>query len=386
MYRNIITLFVLRFKSKSSIDTSSRSDHEDDENETTTADDEDANAKPSSAANEAPKSKLLRSKRSNFANKKERITIGTQTLEQLPQTYQQIFVDLLELGESSRPDLAAGESAAILGATSPPPAVDSVLSSMLNTRSTPLSPHSILDQYIETTVKKREFSQEPANNRIDVYRDQIQLLNLQLQFERYRREVHAERNRRLLGKSRVNAALEMDNDKLREQKDQLVHDVEELTVMMNKARTSRTQQEQEFERECSRYQRDIQSERDEKKSLKENIEALVRSLTNEQKGRKDLTAELEAVRAEMFDMRNELLQTQERADMGLLYKNELVRLQSEMVLMGEIQMKCKDKLSELDGLRARDEEAEGIRAAYTEEVKGRYIDLKVTNCIFTLYF
>lgn len=227
---------------------------------------------------------------------------------------------------------------------------------------------------------KREFSQEPANNRVDLYRDQIQLLNLQLQFERYRREVHAERNRRLLGKSRVNAALEMDNDKLREQKDQLVQDVEELTVVLNKARIARTQQEHEFERECSRYQREIQSERDEKKSLKENIEALVRNLSSEQKGRKELTAELEAVRAEMFDMRNELLQTQERAEMGLMYKNELVRLQSEVVLMGEIQMKCKEKLSELDGLRARDEEAENIRAAYIEEVKGEnFVDQIFNN-------
>lgn len=203
-----------------------------------------------------------------------------------------------------------------------------------------------------------------------MYRDQIQMLNQQLQFERYRREVHAERNRRLLGKSRVNAALEMDNEKLREQKDQLVHDVEELTLLLNKARVARTQQEQDFDRECSRYQREIQSERDEKKALKENIEAMHRNLASEQKCKKDLASELEAVRAEMFDLRNELMQTKDRAEMGLHYKNELVRLQSEVVLLGEIQMKCKDKLSELDGLKARDEEADCARTAYMEEVKG----------------
>jgi tuberous sclerosis protein 1 len=40
---------------------------------------------------------------------------------------------------------------------------------------------------------------------------QLHLLQLQLQFERNRREVHAERNRRLAGKSRSNRALEEHN-------------------------------------------------------------------------------------------------------------------------------------------------------------------------------
>lgn len=37
---------------------------------------------------------------------------------------------------------------------------------------------------------------------------QIQLMQIQLQFERQRREVHAERNRRLSGKSRESRALQ----------------------------------------------------------------------------------------------------------------------------------------------------------------------------------
>lgn len=298
--------------------------------------------------------------------------MGTQTLDQLPQTYQQIFVDLLDISESNKVESSnAAPPAHALCPNSPVPLVDSVLASISShARSTPLSPNSILDQCIETTVKKRE--SEPANHRVDMFRDQIQLLNLQLQFERYRREVHAERNRRLLGKSRVNAALIMDNDRLLDQKKQLAADAEGLTLLLNKARVARIQQDQDYERECQRYQREIQGVHDEKKALKETIEAMHRTLGNEQRAKRELTSELEAVRAEMFDMRNELLQTQERAEVGLHCKNELFRLQSEVVLMGEIQMKCKDKLSELDGLKARDEEAENVRAAYTEEVKGEW--------------
>lgn len=43
---------------------------------------------------------------------------------------------------------------------------------------------------------------------------QLQLMQMQLQFERQRREVHAERNRRLLGKLRDSRALEEHNTAL----------------------------------------------------------------------------------------------------------------------------------------------------------------------------
>jgi hypothetical protein len=47
-----------------------------------------------------------------------------------------------------------------------------------------------------------------ADNEIKSLRLQLKLMFLQLQFERYRREVHAERNRRLAGKSRSVRALD----------------------------------------------------------------------------------------------------------------------------------------------------------------------------------
>lgn len=49
---------------------------------------------------------------------------------------------------------------------------------------------------------------------VKLLKDQITLLTLQLQFERNRREVHAERNRRLLGKSRTSRAVDENNSVL----------------------------------------------------------------------------------------------------------------------------------------------------------------------------
>lgn len=44
--------------------------------------------------------------------------------------------------------------------------------------------------------------------------NQLKLMSVQLQFEEHRREIHAERNRRLLGRSRRNKTLEEYNSAL----------------------------------------------------------------------------------------------------------------------------------------------------------------------------
>jgi len=61
--------------------------------------------------------------------------------------------------------------------------------------------------------------------------------------------------------------------------------------------------------------------------------------------------------------------------MGQQFREELTRLQSEMIIMGEIQIKCKDKLSELTNLKARDAETDNIHATYVEEVRGKRVNL-----------
>lgn len=307
-------------------------------------DDEDSGEKESDAATiDSPLNlPLLRSKRNNFA-KRPNPSIGTQTLEQVPSTsYDQMFLELNNF---------EGKSKTIV----PPPT---------EANQQPLSPHTLLDQYIETSIRKR---QPNENNNLT---EQIQLLNLLLQYERYRREVHAERNRRLLGKSRVNAGLEMDNERLGREKSNLTKEVEELTVNLNKARIARNQQDRDYAKELAKARQDHQHECEVNQQLRATIESLQRRVGQEENGKRSKQLELEAASAELFDLRNELQQTQYQADMGQHYKDEVHRLQSEVALMGEIQMKCKEKLSEINNLKARDAEMDGIRHAYEEEVRG----------------
>lgn len=291
---------------------------------------------------EALKSRTLRLKPTDIDDPCERTTIGTQTVEQLPPTYEKL---LLWVGESGPTKSATS----LVG-------------------NTPMSPHTLLDQYIETSIKKKH--SKDNNNQTEHYRDQIQLLTIQLRYEQYRREVHAERNRRMLGKSRLNAVLEMENEKLKEEKEKLVKVEDDLTNDLNKSRIMQTRRDHEYSHEVNALKRDIQQERDEKKQLLLQIENLQRRLGDERNEKKDISQELEGTRAELFDLRNELQQTQYQADLGLQYKDEFNRLQSELVLMGEIHVKCRDKLSELNYLRARDVEQDALSTAFENEIRG----------------
>lgn len=231
--------------------------------------------------------------------------------------------------------------------------------------STPMSPHNLLDQYIEISTRKIEGFGGGRNDA------DIQLLTLLLQYERYRREVYAERNRRLLGKCRDSAALKMDNDKLKNSTELLLAELQTMSKNLNKARLEQSAMEQDNFAQCSRLRNEVQAECEKNKRLCQTIETLERNLKEDSEGKKLLTSKLEKAQADIFDLKNLLQQCQLQADVGNQYKDELRRLQAEMALIGEIQMKCKDKMAELNSLQARDADFEILRRSYSDEVHGK---------------
>lgn len=228
----------------------------------------------------------------------------------------------------------------------------------------PLAWHGLLDKYVETSLK-RSAAHEPST-RADM---ELQLLYLQLQYERYRREVYAERNRRLLGKSRDNATLETDIKRLKSQLETLAEAHSALTKNLNKAKMTQNCTEQKLSAECNALRDEVQIQRDTNKKLQLNIETLDRRLAEEAEEKKKYASLLESAQAEIFDLKNLLAQCQYQADVGAKYKEELQRLLSREVLMGEMKLKCGEKLVELENLRARECEIKLIKNACIEEVK-----------------
>lgn len=289
----------------------------------------------------------------------EKINNSTQTVQQWPMFYEHLFENMF------------------------PKVIDESENTYTNTTSL-LTPHQMLEKYITMSIKKKQSAE--SRNWEEMYRDQIQLLNLQLQYERHRREVHAERNRRLLGNSRANRALEQHNNTLRDQVTRLTKDITYLNTQWNNVRKTFNQREQELLNQSNSWKQKYQNEMDENKKLRATIESLNIKINEETKLRKEQNNETEAVRGELFDVRNELNHALYQANLGQQYRQELTRLQSEMIIMGEIQVKCKEKLSDLNNLKARDMELQSIQTAYSEELKSNNNKKFIKMFIFYLIF
>lgn len=290
-------------------------------------------------------------------------TVATQTNhdENVP-IYQNIAQDMLSDEINRRKSTSSNNNSTTTTTTM---AVETV----------PISPHLLLDQYIEASIKKQSPNDVGSHRTVE-----LQLLYLQLQYERYRREVHAERNRRLLGKSRDNAALKMDNDKLRYQSDRLSKELTAMTVTLNDAKLTQNAKQQENFHECERLRNEIHMEQTNGKELRLEMNSLKRALTQETEQNKEISASLGAAHAEIFDLKNLLRQSQDQADAGNKHKEELQRMYSKEVLMGELQIKLNEKMIELSNLRARDGETEALKQAYIEEVRGKYIIYRHKIC------
>ncbi|XP_017015873.2 hamartin [Drosophila takahashii] len=222
-----------------------------------------------------------------------------------------------------------------------------------------LYPQDILDEYIKHAIK--------ANETFDA--EQGQLMCLQLEYESYRRSIHAERNRRLMGRSRDKRSLEMERDRLREQLKNFDAKNKDLAGKMDQAIRLANERQTLHQEELSEMRSKYQHELEEKKCLRQANDDLQTRLTSEVARHKEMNYELESLRGQVFSLGTELQHTQQQADMGLQCKQELARLEAEFIIMGEVQVRCRDRLAEIDNFRARDEELQMLHESSQLELK-----------------
>uniref|UniRef100_T1HA06 Uncharacterized protein n=1 Tax=Rhodnius prolixus TaxID=13249 RepID=T1HA06_RHOPR len=189
------------------------------------------------------------------------------------------------------------------------------------------SPRTALESYIEATIKNlSERKNKPTNEASEIknLKDQLSLLMLHLQFEKHRREVHAERNRRLLGKSRNNRALEEHNSAL-----------------------------------SATLQRKF-------KEAEGKINLLEESLKEEERRTKTIAREYTCSQAAMFELENTLEGAKAAANAGRETRTELAILQHRLTCAGEVETRLRAKIDALT-LRAHDT---GALESYSSTVSG----------------
>ncbi|XP_023715009.1 hamartin isoform X2 [Cryptotermes secundus] len=240
------------------------------------------------------------------------------------------------------------------------------------------SPYAMLDKYIETVIQghgKDDRDTKKANvqgleSELKTVKEQLTLLNIQLQFERHRREAHAERNRRLLGKSRSNRALEEHNSALRDQLSLLQKDIENLYNEREKKKKEVQITEQQLQEtinywqsQCNTHQKDIKELRRKNELLEHELKQAKEKATTNMK-------ELQQVKSVFFEVTNEMQHAVAEASAGQQLRSNLEELQKELILMGELQQKYRDRFSQLPLLRHYEEEQAHLHHSYREELKG----------------
>lgn len=227
-------------------------------------------------------------------------------------------------------------------------------SSIDNTKSS-----DMLDEYISASLKTLN-----SND----YKDQLELCMIQLQFEKHRREIHAERNRRLLGKSRVIRGLEQSNATITDQNTRLSMEINNLNEKAAEARRLHQTELQKLKDDIRNLSRKCNEEIETNRELLTNKDLLQIRYEDEQKLRRQMAQENENLKAENFDLKNLLSSALEEAKYGKECHQQLTKLESDMINFNESRLKWQHRLEEFDSMKARDHEAELLFEKYSQEM------------------
>jgi tuberous sclerosis protein 1 len=276
----------------------------------------------------------------------QKSTNSTQTIEYWPSAYEAMFYTIF--GEEMRRKQGHEEATTIQTTT--------VTKTSENAN---LSPNEMIDKYIQTSLKRKN-----SND----YRDHIQLLSIQLQFEKHRREIHAERNRRLLGKSRQIKGLEQSNATLMDQVQRLSMEIQSLNRTSAVNRGEHQKIVRNLEEQMNFLSKKYSVEVEKNKHLQRENDLLQLQLKDEKSLRKQALDKVDTLSAENFDLKNLYEDAKVEADRGRNYRDQLKKLESELIIFNEARLKCQQQMEELEAKRARDIEMEYIIQAYSQEL------------------
>nr|XP_002735041.1 PREDICTED: hamartin-like [Saccoglossus kowalevskii] len=186
----------------------------------------------------------------------------------------------------------------------------------------------------------------PPPDEINILKGQVQLLHNQLLYERHKRELHAQRNRRLLGKTHKAIAMEeiaatrLDELRCKDKEN------ENMRIEVTKLREENSRLKEFNNNVTKEQQAFLRSHKEDKERLELKSKDHESKLRQQEEEIEELTKELKKTSAELFNVVNELEDLKEKAAMTDLYKAEVSRLKKQLVLMSEFQQKVLEKTKE----------------------------------------
>ncbi|XP_071802417.1 hamartin-like [Asterias amurensis] len=209
------------------------------------------------------------------------------------------------------------------------------------------------------------FGGSPPADEIKLLKGQLQLLHNQLLYERHKREVHAERNRRLLGKTHKAKALEESNAAMLEQRQLLEVEVNQVRAAFKLLREENKQLSEANSTKDQTHNALMKKLQGENEHMRDANEELQKLLVHHKQEVDKEAKELQAANAKLFTVQQELDNARADVAANRHLKDEIARLNRELLLMGETNTKYQEKVEEA---RRNDHK--------TEETEMRWTTLK----------
>jgi len=178
-------------------------------------------------------------------------------------------------------------------------------------------------------------------------RDEVALLHNQLMFEQHRQEMHARRNRRLLGRTVKVVSLEEQNtamkDQLRLQEVEMIdlrqnlHSLQQLNATL---KSSLEKQNSDADRQQKANSKLIES-------LQANVKELENNLQTKTSHAEDLVKKLDEVQNKLFSSEKDLGLLRTKAENASALNLQIDQLNRELLLMGELHEKYQQRLSSM---------------------------------------
>lgn len=146
-------------------------------------------------------------------------------------------------------------------------------------------------------------------------------------------------------------------------------EVENLKSQLDQVHDKFAVEKSELMAELSVWKQKYQGCQDEFKLLRCNLEQSELRLADSERGGKEKSHELERLKGDLFDLRHERSELMHHADMGQHYKEQLIRLQSELLLMGELHQQWENRLCDMEREQQREAELDIMRLAFDQEVE-----------------
>ncbi|XP_071532951.1 uncharacterized protein Tsc1 [Panulirus ornatus] len=226
-----------------------------------------------------------------------------------------------------------------------------------NTNNTDLSspsPHELLDQYVRLSTKIgdegrnilwQQFNQSGAAH--EGLKNEVRLMQIMLLLERYKREVHAERNRRLLGRAKKVYALEEQQRGLKEKVSQLEGEVSHMKQELLNLQATASAKEQQLQLALSQQQEKVSQVLVERDDAQEDRDIFKQQCSVLSKENESLTTQLQAAQAALLERDRQLTVQARLAEDNDILRNQVEVLQKQVCLMGEVQDQYKQEVWKL---------------------------------------